>query len=241
MTRMTSWEKSHWIETKYRRQLRAIAQEVGRIVSSYSTTTVQGRLQMQDALDKYSDMLEPWAEIAASNVFNKLNNQDLTLWMRQSQAIGAGVKELINNTHIGSVMQDFIKRQVELITSLPVEAGFRVHDLARNALQTGQRPESIISEIMRSGEVTVSRAKLIARTECARASSVLTQTRALNIGATHAIWRTSKDESVRSSHKHMEGKVYSLTEPPELEDGTRTFPGQIYQCRCHGEIIIPGV
>lgn len=179
--------------------------------------------------------------MAANDVFHKLNNQDLTLWMKQSKEIGAGVKELINNTHVGEVMQNFITRQVELITSLPIEAGLRVHDLARNALQSGQRPESITSEIMRSGEVTASRAKLIARTECARVSSVLTQTRALNIGATHAIWRTSKDESVRSSHKHMEGKVYSLTEPPELEDGTHTFPGQIYNCRCHGEIIIPGV
>jgi phage putative head morphogenesis protein, SPP1 gp7 family len=108
-------------------------------------------------------------------------------------------------------------------------------------MKGGRRPDEIAAEIMRSGEVTASRATLIARTECARVSSLLTQTRAEGIGATNYIWRTSKDRAVRHSHARMEGKVCDFANPPTLSDGTTTHPGQIYNCRCTMQVILPAL
>lgn len=235
------WQKSARIESLYQRQVKAIGREVGRIISGYDTTTEAGRTAMTEALSSYKSMLEPWAKVTAEKYFSQLNNQDIMLWHRNSIKIGRGIIKVIDDTPVGDLLKEFINRQVDLITSLPTDAGLRVHTLAREAWMGGRRPESITQEIMNSGTVTANRAKLIARTEMSRMSSVLTQTRAINIGATHYTWQTVKDAAVRSSHRHMQGVVCSLHEPPEVEPGKFYHPGEFPNCRCHPAILIPGI
>jgi len=85
------------------------------------------------------------------------------------------------------------------------------------------------------------RARLIARTETARAASVLVRTRAEAIGSTTYRWRTSGDWKVRPSHRACEredreglGKgVYRWADPP-LTDAPdyHAHPGEIFNCRC---------
>jgi hypothetical protein len=70
---------------------------------------------------------------------------------------------------------------------------------------------------------------LIARTESAKASAVITQERAKGIGATHYIWRTAQDSDVRESHAEMEGEVCAYDDPP-IVDGEPLNPGEIYNC-----------
>ena len=222
--------KSIWIEKKYSRQLRGVAREIGRIIGGHNSTTLSGLQVMQRALEQYAGILRPWAVKTAQQTAEQLDRQDRAMWIKQSREIGAGLRDLIDNQPAGGTLQDFLDRQVHYITSLPIEAGQRVQDLAREAMAGGRRPDEIANEIARSGEVTESRATLIARTECARTASLLTQVRAEGIGATHYIWRTSKDRAVRHSHKMMEGKVCELADPPTLSDGTTTNPGQIYNC-----------
>jgi SPP1 gp7 family putative phage head morphogenesis protein len=140
---------------------------------------------------------------------------------------------------LGSVLAQLQDEQVALITSLPIEAGRRVQEIARGTLYTGARPQALRDEILRTGEVTKSRATLIARTETAKAASLLTQTRAAHVGCTHYMWRTVRDGDVRKAHKAMEGRVCSYADPPEVEPGKRYHAGQIYNCRCYQEPIIP--
>ena len=233
--------KSVWIEKKYSRQLRGVAREIGRIIGGHNPMTISGLQVMQRALEQYAGILRPWAVKTAQQTAEQLNRQDKAMWIKQSRDIGAGLRDLIENQPAGATLQDFLDRQVHYITSLPIEAGQRVHDLAREAMAGGRRPDEIAEEIARSGEVTESRATLIARTECARMASLLTQVRAEGVGATHAIWRTSKDRAVRPSHRAMEGKVYEIANPPLLSDGTHSLPGQTFNCRCTAQYILPTI
>jgi uncharacterized protein with gpF-like domain len=68
---------------------------------------------------------------------------------------------------------------------------------------------------------------------------VLTQARAEHIGSEGYIWRTSNDSDVRHSHKEMNGRYVRWDTPPRLSDGTVTHAGQIYNCRCYPEPVIP--
>jgi SPP1 gp7 family putative phage head morphogenesis protein len=231
--------KSEWIAEKYARQLRELAREIQRIVGSHDPMTLSGLESMQTALAHYAGILTPWAAKTAEGVAQKIDAQDYAMWNRQSVDIGRGLKNVIESTAAGEQMRDFIDRQVHYITSLPTDAGIRAQALAIQARTGGRRPEEIAQELYRTGEATRSRATLIARTEVARAGSVLTQTRAQAIGATHYIWRTSKDSHVRHSHKLMEGVVCELAHAPTLSDGTTTHPGQIYNCRCTMQVIVP--
>ncbi len=234
-----SFVKSGWIELQYARQLRDVARQVGRIIDSHDTSTMAGITRMKGALAQYATIIKPWAVKTGQHIADKLDRQDFSMWRRQSIHISKRLRAMVERDPAGDVIRDFLERQVKYITSLPIEAGERVQALALEARITGRRYDEIKAEIARSGEVTESRSTLIARTECARTGSILTEVRAQAIGATHYIWRTSKDEAVRPSHRAMEGKVCEIGKPPTLSDGTTTAPGQIYNCRCTAQIILP--
>jgi SPP1 gp7 family putative phage head morphogenesis protein len=233
------FEKSRWIEEKYARELRDVARQIGRIIGSHDPMSMSGLETMQRALEQYANILRPWALRTAAQTAQKLDGQDRAMWMRQSVKIGVRMREIVENDPAGAALRDFIERQVHYISSLPIEEGRRVQKLAIEAKLGGKRPDEIAEELANSGQVTQSRATLIARTEIARAGSVLTETRATALGATHYVWRTSKDKAVRKSHREMEGKVCEIGKPPTLSDGTTTAPGQIYNCRCTAQIILP--
>lgn len=119
----------------------------------------------------------------------------------------------------GETMRALMAEQVGLIRSIPLEAAERVHRLTIEALEDGTRAAAISKEIQRSGEVAKSRADLIARTEVSRAATSLTEARALAVGSTHYIWRTSGDSDVRPGHRAMEGRSARGPSRPTL---TRT-------------------
>lgn len=96
--------------------------------------------------------------------------------------------------------------------------------------------------ILASGEVSKSHATLIARTETARVSSLLTQARAEHIGSEGYIWRTAHDADVRELHVELEGKFIYWNAPPVAgSSGERAHAGQIYNCRCWAEVILPAL
>lgn len=139
----------------------------------------------------------------------------------------------------GDALKTLLGEQVNLITSLPTDAARRVHELTMKAIVEGTRPDLLASEILRTGDVTKARATLIARTETARTASVLTQVRAQAVGSTGYIWRTSRDARVRPWHKKLEGQFVEWDNPPECDPGHRAHAGQIFNCRCWAEPIIP--
>ena len=114
-----------------------------------------------------------------------------------------------------------------------------MHELTLKGLEGGVRAETVSQEILRSGDVSKSRAILIARTEVARTAFALTRARALHVGSAAYVWRTSRDSDVRKSHREMEGKVIQWDDAPTLSDGTTTHAGCIYNCRCWAEPILP--
>jgi SPP1 gp7 family putative phage head morphogenesis protein len=134
-------------------------------------------------------------------------------------------------------MQKALAEQVHLITSLPREAADRVHKLTIQGLTSGRRASEIAMEIAKSGDVTKSRALLIAQTEVSRTATALTQARAEYVGSVSYVWRTSRDAAVRPSHRRMEGKIVRWDQPPTL-DGMVGHAGQFPRCRCFVEPIL---
>jgi SPP1 gp7 family putative phage head morphogenesis protein len=89
-------------------------------------------------------------------------------------------------------------------------------------------------------QVATNRAKLIARTETAKATATINQARAESAGSRQYIWRNSGDEAVRHSHKYYKGKkldgqVFDWDKPPTLSDGMTGHPGEFPNCRCFAE------
>lgn len=228
------------IEKEFARHLRKIAAAIGHKVEQFDLEDQAQITSLEHLLRQYAQLIRPWANAVSKRMLTDVSRKDEREWAKVSKTMTEAIKtELRKSSPIGKLLRTLQAEQVELITSLPLEAAQRVHELSLKSLEGGKRSPDIVKQIMRTGEVTKSRATLIARTEIARASSLLTEARATSIGSEGYIWRTSKDQDVRLAHKKMEGKFVRWDKPPTLTDGTTTHAGQIYNCRCYPEPVIP--
>lgn len=196
---------------------------------------------IQHHLARYADIITPWAEGVARNLSDAVNRKESALWRQASADISSGLREVMTNSAAGQVARSIVEENIRLMKSLPLAAADRVraiHTRATEAMINGERSQDFAAEIFKSGDIAASRAKLIARTETGRASTALTQARAISAGSEGYIWRTAEDGDVRQSHAGMEGQFVRWTNPPEL-DGMTGHAGTLPYCRCYCEVIIP--
>lgn len=236
------FERVRAAEYDYARRLRQVARAIDMIVKGYDHPLNDDQeADLQEALRRYASMLQPWAKAVSSRMIAEVSRRDETAWLRYTRGFSYELQRELRAAPVGMEVQRLLSEQVNLITSLPLQAAERVHKLTIRARGAGDtRAEGIAKEIMRTGYVTRSRAMLIARTETARTASSLTLVRAKSVGSESYIWRTVRDSDVRPLHRKLEGKVFRYDDPPVAgERGERAHPGMIYNCRCVMEPIIP--
>ena len=228
------------IENDFARQLRKIAEKVGVIVDAFDENDPVAMSAAELLLMKYAELIKPWAKATSQRMITEVSRRDAKQWERVGKNMSTEIaREIHRSNPTGKLLRALLDEQVTLIQSIPLNAAKRVHKLTIEGLEQGARAAEIAESIQKSGKVSKSRAMLIARTEVARTSSLLTESRASQIGSEGYIWRTSRDEDVRPAHRKMEGKFVRWDTPPHLEDGTTTHAGQIYNCRCYPEPVIP--
>ena len=220
-------------------ELRKVAKIVGGIVKTYvKGDKITDPKKLAEALSAYSDALGPWGEAVVEKVLKGVSDNNKRAWAQLSTTMGKEMRSTMLESKVGAVARQLQQEQVELIKSLPLEAGLRAQKLAQEGMMGSRRASEVAEELERTTEVTESRATLIARTEIAKANATLTQARAEYVGATHYIWRTAEDGDVRESHAAMEGKIFRFDDPPYVEGEGNHGPGEIYNCRCYAEPII---
>ena len=230
------------LEAEYLRALRQLTKQIDHIIKGMAPGgVVTNSAELQNMLRQYAKVIEPWAYSIAQRMVNRIADKDENAWAKLGTSMGLELRKQIKNAPIGHTLQAFLKEQVHLITSLPTQAAERVHVLTLEGLSGAKRASEIAKEVLKLGDVTHSRAKLIARTEIARTASALTMARSQYVGCTHYVWRTSGDTDVRQSHKDMDGQVIPWAEAPVLSDGSQTHAGMIYNCRCYAEPILTGL
>jgi SPP1 gp7 family putative phage head morphogenesis protein len=128
---------------------------------------------------------------------------------------------------IQEVVQAGTKLNVALIKSIPEQYFDKVGDAVTKGIESGLRYEDIAKEIQRVGDVTESRAKLIARDQVSKLNGSMSQVRQMSIGIDRYTWSTAGDERVREMHAELDGQEFSWTDSPP--DG---HPGEAVCCRC---------
>lgn len=231
-------QRARRAERQYGINLRKVARFVGDIVKQWTNGTIEDASRIGEALNLYAKAITPWAGAVATRMIAEVNQRDRVAWREQSAHLSRALRDEIENAPTGQVMRGLLDDQVSLIISLPTEAAQRVHRLTTEGMLQGTRSSEIAKEIMRTGEVTEARAKLIARTEVGRTATALTQARAQSVGSVAYIWRTAGDAQVRPSHKAMNGQVVRWDDPPTL-DKLKGHAGAVPNCRCIPLPILP--
>lgn len=227
--------------TKYERSLKQVARQVGSIVNGLAPGGIVKSLpDLVEALGRYGDLLVPWAKAVASTMIAEVANRDEKAWYELARESGQTLRRELREAPTGEAMRQLLGEQVHLIKSIPLDAAQRVQSLAMEAMLDGSRASEVAKEIANSNNVSTSKAMLIARTETSKASSTLTEARAVHVGSEGYFWRTAHDGDVRPSHKAMEGKFVRWDEPPTL-DGMVGHAGCFPNCRCWAEPVLPDV
>jgi SPP1 gp7 family putative phage head morphogenesis protein len=227
------------IENRFARALRKVARHSAGIIEMHvDGATLRDPSGVARAVSQYVESLTPWAQVQARVMVKAVAVSTAKKQQAQAKAMGKALATELSESAVGLRSLSLQHEAVNLITSLPTQAAERAQRLASEAVSGGRRPAEVAEELARTGEVTESRAMLIARTEVSRAGTALTQARSESIGSEGYIWRTSQDGDVRESHADMEGKYVRWDSPPDL-DGMTGHAGELPNCRCYAEPVLP--
>lgn len=231
-------------ESAYNTRLRGVAKAIDHIIKGYYSATdvisMFDTMKVRSALDRYAELLAPWARSVAGYMLADVARRNLTQWEANSKGMGRALRAEIQQAPTGMLLHALQDDQVELITSLPRVAAERVHALSQQALIDSRRSTDIAKDILNTGEVTAARARMIARTEVSRAQSNLTQARAMFAGSPGYHWRTARDLDVRPTHQVMEAVYVPWDKPPKTDKNLDPYhAGCGPNCRCWAEPVLP--
>ncbi len=121
------------------------------------------------------------------------------------------------------------KQNVDRVTSLVEFERDQLADiLSKGANKTTAELRQIIQDRL---EVSRSKADLLARDQVLTLNSQISHSRMQAAGIEQAYWTTANDARVRDSHEAMDGQLFDVDDPPEV-DGENVLPGEPVQCRC---------
>lgn len=133
-----------------------------------------------------------------------------------------------------------IGENVGLIKSIASEHLAQVEGLVMRSVQHGRDLKWLTDELEKRYKITRKRAAFIARDQNNKATAVITKIRQKGLGITQARWQhSSAGKQPRPSHVAANGKTYDI-EKGMLIDGKYIFPGELPNCRCTSQSIIPG-
>ncbi len=245
--KFTAWEARKHIEAKYKTALRKLGRFLVDMISDEDT--------LDDILGKFSKAsaskpFTTWAQALAHTFVTHTLEENAKTWRQAAAMSGQGgvIRQALKQEMSGPVgrrVDELIKENAKYIKSVPQEVSADLVRHVQSQAYQGSRSAQSTPEFRKMvGNMSTNHARLISRTESAKAMSALTQARAEDTGHDWYIWHTAKDVRVRPSHKEMNGVLCRFSDPPAPEEliGEKSAghygPGNIYNCRCYAAPVI---
>lgn len=179
--------------------------------------------ERHDAKDKVTDgMLAPifsWFDAHSTNVAEA---------QRKLQArSGLAVKPSQQSARVQAAIVKARQDARALIVSASQDFSDDLDVVLKDPKNIGARVEDLRDQLLARGNVSESRATLIARDQTYKLNAAVTRAHHEDAGVTSYWWSTSLDERVRPEHKDLEGQVFQYSAPSD--EGN---PGDPINCRC---------
>ncbi len=113
-----------------------------------------------------------------------------------------------------------------------------LRNLVEKNTREGLNNTTLVKEIQKRFNVTLSKAKFLARNETELFTAKFYELQCRKLGITQYKWLATGDERVRPMHKVLaeeskKGAVYRFDDPPVTDiKGNKHNPGEDYNCRC---------
>ena len=149
---------------------------------------------------------------------------------------GIGIDLWRSEPWLVPLRDNWIAENTRLINTIPQQYLGDVEGIIRRGVAQGLAPKELAKQIESRFDVTMNRAKIIARDQTSKANSALTEYRQKDLGVESYTWMSSDDARVRATHRKADGNEYRWDSPPAFTDG---HPGQAVMCRCWARAVWP--
>jgi len=150
-------------------------------------------------------------------------SQGLTL---KTDMISGDIKDILSAT---------VTENVGLIKSIPSEYLTQVQGAVMRSITQGRGLADLVPFLRKQEDITLRRARIIARDQTRKAFSNLNFARMDKIGIEEYEWlHSAGGQKPRQLHVHMSGNIYRIDKPPIIDEktGQRGKPGDLINCRC---------
>lgn len=154
----------------------------------------------------------------------------------RGDAIGKTLAKQLGDPGLATAIDAARQANIALITNAARDYAADVQKVFNDPKNIGLHVKDLTDKLVERGNVSQSRAELIARDQTLKLNGNITQIRQQAAGITSYTWSTSNDERVRDEHRALEGQVFTWGNPPSVG-----APGEDFQCRCIAVPIIEGL
>lgn len=222
-------EVSRAAEARYARALRAVLREVHKDLLRFLLTRSDASLPT-DFGQEVTRLLDG-IPVRVGTIFDRHARQISDANKRSLRLVGI---RAFSDAALEPAIAVRRAENIDLVVNAGRAYAESVREIFSDPEHIGLRVEELQAKLEARGDVSESRAELIARDQTLKLNGALTQIRQESAGVDEYIWSTSLDERVRDSHRALEGERFSWSSPPEPG-----HPGQDYQCRCVALPVVP--
>lgn len=237
------------LEADKRRIKQAFHEEIRPRIMQYQRlmegpNTNNQRLHTNDALTEIRAILlrlrgmgfddntaQPAIENMVREFVNDINSYQRANFKQQVVRI-IGFDPTLSETWLWSFMETAVQENVSLIKTIGTEYHNRIDSIVLQGARRGQQIQEMASQIAEVGDVSIRRAKFIARDQLGSIHGDLVKRRQTEAGLKRFRWRDSDDQRVRRSHERYDGQIFTWK-----EGANGLWPGTDYNCRCTAEIV----
>lgn len=215
------------VERRYVRALRTVARDAAAEYARALASDVRAMAREDSASGKIQE-LRVMFEVAIARLVGPLFDRHARDVLRvNARALRALGVRSISSLGIAEEVAKRRQENVNLVVDAHRAYADSVQDIFTDPENFGLRVEVLQAKLLERGDVSESRAELIARDQTLKLNGAITKARQTGAGVSEYVWSTSRDERVRDSHRVLEGQRFSWSSPPEVG-----HPGEDYQCRC---------
>ena len=200
-----------------------------------------GHLRVNDALHEIRRVIERLRDnadraIFAGPVIERLARQFveqtdryIRISFRQQVSRILGFDPTANEPWLRSFLETAVHENVSWIKSIAAEQHNRVEAIILQGVRRGESINDMAQRIAEVGDVSLKRARFIARDQMGSLHGDLVKARQTRLGLKRFIWWTAADERVRDEHAELHGQIFDWATGAEV-DGRKIWPGTDYNC-----------
>lgn len=190
---------------------------------------------------RFGDAITPHAveDLARKFAANVTTQQRIALGAQTKAALGVDV--FIADSRIIPLVEAFVDANVGLVRGIGDRLASDIEAKTLNAVQRGRLWPDLAADLEQTYGMSEERARLIGRDQVGKLYADVDQARQRELGVTHFIWRSVRDERVRDEHQEFDGNKYAYADPPLNGKGEPVMPGDEPLCRCQADPVFDDI